>query len=132
MQNIDEIVAGYLHTAVWADGPDDLSRDASDNFGAGDAWFNADLFSPATLARARELVEDFVLQAEDAFPGCVEQAGERSFGGDVYLSCAGHGAGFFDRGYYADGYASGLQDLARHNRNESMIELDDAGLICLY
>ena len=55
-------------------------------------------FAPEFVERVEEFVNAFREEAERIAPACFSDGwiGERSFGGNVYLSLSGHGAGFFD------------------------------------
>lgn len=55
-------------------------------------------FAPEFVERVEAFVNAFREEAERIAPACFSDGwiGERSFGGNVYLSLSGHGAGFFD------------------------------------
>ena len=81
---------GFLATLLWlADNPDEEQRPLM-----GKSIYD---FSDAFVAGVEAFVDGFRQHLIDTgVRPAVLASGERSFGGNVYLSLSGHGAGFFD------------------------------------
>lgn len=90
-------------------------------------------FHPAFIAGCEAFLAAFRSHAETL--GYDLAALERSFGGNVYLSLSGHGAGFFDD---SDAHLAELHEVlktwaggSRFEQLESELDVDDAGKIDL-
>lgn len=81
----------YLATAAWSSS-DEEGRNLDDIEGA--EW------SPAAEAKAREVVEAFLADAADAVVASGLPA--QAIGHNLWLTAAGHGAGFWDLGLPGD------------------------------
>lgn len=117
----------FLSTLLWlADDPDDCANRPLSGLTVYD-------FHPALTAGVEAFCAAFRTHAEAL--GYDLSALERSFGGNVYLSLSGHGAGFFDE---RDATLAELQDVLqtwagvrRFEELESMLDVGDAGKIDL-
>lgn len=115
------ILAGFLATLL--EDADVSSREAGD-MTAGDTIWNC---PESTFTRAADICRAF-LAAEgvaDMLDGRDDDAG-----GDLYLTCAGHGAGFWDGDWEPHGDA--LTDAARDVRRGLESYVGDDGHVYIY
>lgn len=94
---ISEYVRDLLATALWS---------TSDDDGPLDARHDIEHFSPDALTQAQAMVDRFLMLAGDTLPHALEYTGY-DMGRvmhDLWLTSAGHGAGFWDGdwGSYGD------------------------------
>lgn len=88
-QVINRHTTAFLSTLLqMADNPDDKVRPFIDK--------TVNDFAPAFIEGADKFVNAFAAYLEAKGKGHLIDAGERSFGGNVYFSLSGHGCGFFD------------------------------------
>lgn len=80
----------FLSTLLW------LAADNEDETGRALTHKTIHDFAPAFVAGAEAFIDAFRAYLEATGCGHLADAGTRSFGGNVYLSLSGHGAGFFD------------------------------------
>lgn len=99
-----EFVVAYLECALWAETASGVPEDTGD--GTFDTSFESygftlDDIAPAAKRSAFRRCLDFIAANDglmEATGGSPEQHGH-----DLWLTSCGHGAGFWDRGYGADG-----------------------------
>lgn len=96
--------AAFLSTLLW------LAADNEDETGRALTHKTIHDFSPAFVAGAEAFVDAFRVYLEATGRGHLADAGTRSFGGNVYLSLSGHGAGFFDE---SDADVAALHDVLK-------------------
>lgn len=119
----------FLATLLWvADNPDEEQRPL-----LGKSVYD---FSDAFVAGAEAFIDGFRQHLIDTgVRPAVLASGERSFGGNVYLSLSGHGAGFFDdRNEEVAGLHERIKNWAGGYRFEGLADLldvDDDGKIDL-
>lgn len=92
MMNVDDVLAGYLRCAVWAE---------VDHEGEPlDSTYSADDFTDEAVAKARVLCDDFVRHAAVLLVDFMMTTGRdaEAVGHDLWLTRNGHGVGFWDRG----------------------------------
>lgn len=85
--DIETFIAAYIECALWSSTDAD-GDPLDDNFGEDD-------IAPETLAKMREVCEDFYAANEKDLE---EWADDGQAGHDFWLTRNGHGAGFWDRG----------------------------------
>lgn len=117
--------AAFLETLLWLANDTDAGERPLSSLTIYD-------FAPAFIAGCKAFCEAFRTHAEAL--GYDLAALERSFGGNVYLSLSGHGAGFFDE---ADAHLAELHSVlqtwagGRFEQLESELDVNDAGKIDL-
>jgi hypothetical protein len=112
----------FLETLLWvADDPDEEQRPL-----LGKSIYD---FSDAFVAGAEAFIDGFRQHLIDTgVRPAVLASGERSFGGNVYLSLSGHGAGFFDdRNEEVAELHERIKNWAGGSRFEELADLLDVG-----
>lgn len=103
MNQLDKIVDGYLEAAAFFDGPEN---------GAG-------RFPKSEIKKAAAICAEFVNACGPLAQQAVNLYGARSFGIDLWLTAAGHGAGFWDRSELEKGAAANIEFVDRYGAKYS-------------
>ena len=107
-RDIDLILRGYVHAATWADLVVEREGEPDNPDMGSEAYeFGPDDVVDADLSKLREYIEDFaeanwaLIEAYCEHPATYNSDGgdiPECVGHDLYLTSAGPGAGFWDRG----------------------------------
>ncbi len=95
--NIDNILSSYLESALWTE-EDEVEEEMT--------IFD---FDDAAKEEARADIVKFMSEAEQYLDGITDE----SIGHDIWLTRNGHGAGFWDRGYYTPEVGEKLTEIAK-------------------
>ena len=105
--DVETVAAAFNRAAIWADAPEGTSPRPTAKADAHARAMLARLFKRAPVAVLEALnCADYVHHSDAPTPA-------DSFGHDLYLTCAGHGAGFWDRDTLPDGIGEALAEVIR-------------------
>lgn len=109
--NVEEILNGYIHSALWTEELDDR-YDISD-------------VQEDSLEKARRDIKLFVQKAGDLLNGIDNS----SIGHDFWLTRNGHGAGFWDRKELEGGLGDKLTDICKDFKEVNVFDEDGSIII---
>ena len=104
MNDLETIRASFIESLLWAES-DDTETPLENNYSSDDV-------STDSIDKITKLCAQFIANAK---VGCLIEADDNQIGHDLYLTCAGHGAGFWDGDYpiYGDYLTKVCQSISR-------------------
>lgn len=88
--NIKTLSAAFLESGLWAS----VDKNGKSLDGI---IYNKARLPKATEAKIEKHIQSFYDSHKEVCDAAIEIIGENSFAHDLFLNCAGHGAGFWDR-----------------------------------
>lgn len=88
--NTQKIVSAFIAAGLW-------SSTDKDGTPLDDSKYSNFRWSKKEMEKVNKFVSDFIAQNEKVCEKAIEIYGEESFGHDLFLNCAAHGSGFWDK-----------------------------------